>query len=81
MVTRKKSKAIPGNSKKRTAKASPNEEAGSLTPHANIGAVAPPDPTGSCSYADTSGQILCESPVTKSYCDGKGGLFVEGDRC
>ena len=39
------------------------------------------DPTGSCRYADAFGQIQCESPVTKSYCDDKNGQFVEGGRC
>ena len=40
-----------------------------------------PEPTGSCRYADSFGKIQCESPVTKSYCDGKSGFFTEGGRC
>lgn len=42
---------------------------------------AAPDPTGSCRYADSSGNMQCESPVTKSYCDGKSGFFTEDGRC
>lgn len=37
--------------------------------------------TGSCRYADTFGQMQCESPVTKTYCDGKSGQFVPNGRC
>ncbi|MBW4039003.1 MAG: hypothetical protein HIU91_09050 [Acidobacteria bacterium] len=39
------------------------------------------DPTGSCRYADGLGQMQCESPVTKSDCDGKGGFFTPDARC
>ncbi len=39
------------------------------------------EPTGSCRYADAFGQMQCESPVAKSYCDGKGGFFTEDTRC
>jgi hypothetical protein len=41
----------------------------------------PIDPTGSCRYADTFGQMQCESPVTKTYCDSKSGQFVPNGRC
>ncbi|MDQ2832598.1 MAG: hypothetical protein M3Y50_02430 [Acidobacteriota bacterium] len=39
------------------------------------------DPTGSCRYTDVFGQIQCESPVLKAYCEGKGGFFTEDGRC
>jgi hypothetical protein len=39
------------------------------------------DPTGACRYADGFGQMQCESPVTKSYCDGKSGFFTPDGRC
>lgn len=39
------------------------------------------DPTGSCRYSDVFGQIQCESPVTKGYCEGKGGFFTQDGRC
>jgi hypothetical protein len=44
-------------------------------------AIAAPEPTGSCRYADSLGQMQCESPVTQSYCDGKGGIFTQDARC
>ncbi len=39
------------------------------------------DATGSCRYTDVNGQIQCESPVPKSYCDDKGGFFTPDGRC
>ena len=39
------------------------------------------DPLGSCRYADGLGQMQCESPVTKSYCDSRTGFFTPGGRC
>jgi hypothetical protein len=41
----------------------------------------PPDQTGACRYTDSFGGMQCESPVTKAYCDGKGGDFTPDDRC
>jgi hypothetical protein len=43
--------------------------------------IEPVEPTGSCRYADTFGQMQCESPVTKAYCDSKSGQFVPNGRC
>jgi hypothetical protein len=39
------------------------------------------EPTGACRYVDGFGQMQCESPVTKSYCDGKSGFFTPSGRC
>lgn len=39
------------------------------------------EPTGSCRYSDSFGEPQCESPVTKGYCDSKGGFFAEEGRC
>lgn len=39
------------------------------------------DPAGSCRYADGLGQMQCESPVGKSYCDEKSGFFTPDGRC
>jgi hypothetical protein len=44
-------------------------------------AKAAAEPTGSCHYANTSGQPQCESPVTKAYCDGKNGQWVQDGSC
>jgi hypothetical protein len=46
-----------------------------------VKALAIPEPTGKCVYTDSFGQLQCESPVTKTYCDGKSGFFTEGGRC
>ena len=43
--------------------------------------VATPEPTGACRYTDSFGQLQCESPVTKAYCDGRNGFFTEDGRC
>ena len=39
------------------------------------------EPTGCCRYSDAFGQMQCESPVTKSYCDSKSGFFTVNGRC
>ncbi len=71
--TAKKSIAKEGVSKTRKPAGAPVVKA--------LIAQAMPDPTGSCRYADSFGQIQCESPVTKSYCDSKQGVWVQDGRC
>jgi hypothetical protein len=39
------------------------------------------EPMGACRWQDKSGQWQCQSPVTKAFCDSKGGDFTEDDRC
>jgi hypothetical protein len=69
----KKSIAKKGVPKKRKSASAPVEKP--------LIAMATPEPTGSCRYADSFGQIQCESPVTKGYCDSKQGVWVQDGRC
>lgn len=39
------------------------------------------EPTGRCDYTDAFGHPECASPVTKGFCDDKGGVFTEGGEC
>lgn len=39
------------------------------------------EPTGRCDYTDAFGHPQCASPVTKGFCDEKGGVFTEGGEC
>ena len=74
-----KEKKSGGKRKARKAPSAPAKKTARAKGAASKALVS--EPTGSCRYADSFGQIQCESPVTKSYCDGKGGQFVEGGRC
>ena len=46
-----------------------------------IAKLAAGGPTGACRWQDKTGEWQCQSPVTKAFCDSKGGDFTEDDRC
>ena len=72
---------IPGILKKQNNSA-PHEDHPTLSrSNTLVPQTAASDPTGSCRYTDTNGQIQCESPVPKSYCDTKTGFFTPSGRC
>lgn len=70
--------------KKSSAPAAKKRAAGTPlqpTHAAHIMETEAPEPTGACRYTDGLGGLQCESPVTKSQCDAKGGDFTPDDRC
>jgi hypothetical protein len=77
-MARKKKTHEPG--KHEAAKEAREESPGSAEPQQAAIAGAS-EPLGSCRWTDFSGQIQCESPVSKGYCDAKSGFWVENGRC